>query len=497
MFKSIKTRLTVTIGAILLTVIALQITANFLFAEKYYVYQKIETLKGVFEQIKQTAAGSDEDIIDIIKQKETETNFDYFLADETMEVIYSNRMAILVGAPNSPPRKMIGFDFRRFPKEAYQSNHPTIQKTDWEEGPPTDVDGGSDRIRLLGKLEQGGKIYYIAIRLSVKSIRDELRTTSIFILYSSTFVLILGGGLVYIIASQLSKPIVAINQVAVNVSEMDFDTRVPEYNLKDEIGSLARNINIMADRLQDNIKYLTEANKKLEEDNEYMNKVDEQRKEFIANISHELKTPLAILTGYTEMLNTDVPGIDKSFYYETILDETHKMDILIKNLLSLTNMENSLAQLQTQEFSLVELTARIYRKSEVLLKNKGILCEFQSKSRGMVVGDPYYIEEAISNYLSNAISYTDSGKHILVKVESIENEMVVSVFNEGITIREDHLEKIWNSFYREDKSRTRTSQNNVGLGLYIVRSIMDAHHGKYGVRNREDGVEFWLSLKEI
>ncbi len=475
-------------------VFSLQIAANFLFSEKYYVYQKIKTVKEVYEQIKEEAATTDEDIVNIIKKKEIETNFDYFLADETMEVIYSNRMP-MTGGPDNPVKKLIEFDFRRYPAEAYHGTNPTILKTDHEDGPPMRADGGSDRIRLLGKLTQGDKSYYIAIRLSVKSISDELRTTNVFILTISTFALLMGGSLVYFVARQIAKPIIAINQVAVNVSNMDFDTRAPENHLKDEIGSLARNINSMADRLKDNITCLKEANKKLEEDNEYMNKVDEQRKEFIANISHELKTPLAILTGYTEMLNADVPGIDKDFYYETILDETRKMDILIRNLLGLTNMENSLAQLQSQELDLVSLTEKICRKNEVLIRNKGILFEFQGKDCGLVMGDPYYLEEAITNYLSNAIAYTKAGGQIRVKVEPVEEEVVVSVFNEGIIIPEENLDKLWNSFYREDKSRTRTSQNNVGLGLYIVRTIMNAHHGGYGVRNMENGVEFWISLK--
>jgi signal transduction histidine kinase len=452
-------------------------------------------VKDVYEQIREEAASSDEDIIYIIKQKEIETNFDYFLADENKEIIYSNRILLMIGGPDNPAKKTIGFDFRRYPEEAYQGDNPTIQKADREEGPPMDPNGNSDRIRLLGKFTQGDKTYYIAIRLSVKSISDELRTTNSFILIISTIALLMGGALVYFVARQIAKPIIAINQVAVNVSNMDFDTRAPENKLKDEIGSLARNINIMADRLEDNIKYLTEANKKLEEDNEYMNKVDEQRKEFIANISHELKTPLAILTGYTEMLNADVPGIDKEFYYETILDETSKMDILIKNLLGLTNMENSLAQLQTQELDITRLVEKICRKNEVLIKNKDILFEFQGKSACLVLGDPYYLEEAITNYLSNAINYTKAGGRIRVKVEPVEGEVVVSVFNEGINIPEENLDKLWNSFYREDKSRTRTSQNNVGLGLYIVRTIMNAHHGSYGVRNKENGVEFWISLK--
>ena len=468
----------------------MQIAANFLFSEKYYVFQKSKQVMDVFEQIKEQVSNTDQSIIDIVRQIEIENNFEYFVANEAMEMIYANRAFLSPGDHMEPP--MPGekqFDFRNYPTRDYQADHPTISKTNMMNG---------DRLRLLGKVTtKDGEAYYIAIRLSVKSISEELRTTNMFILYISTFALFAGGLLVYFMARQLSKPIVEMSRVAVNVSNLDFSTRVSNNHLRDEIGSLATNINIMSERLQNNITYLQEANKKLEEDNEYMNMVDEQRKEFIANISHELKTPLAILTGYTEMLNTDVPGIDKSFYYDTILDETRKMDVLIKNLLGLTNMENSLAQLQTEPVSLAELTERICRKSEILMKNKGVNYEFRAETCSMVLGDAYYLEEAISNFLSNAINYTEPGRNISVLVRQEDKEVMVSVFNEGINIDEKHLDKIWNSFYREDKSRTRTSQNNVGLGLYIVQSIMTAHHGRYGVKNRENGVEFWLSLKEI
>lgn len=450
------------------------------------MHQKIISVLKVFEQIKEEAASSGSSVIDIVRQIEPDNNFEYYIADANRNMIYANRIFLTQEDRVTPRRRMIDFDFKKYPLSDYQVDHPTIERTGMMDG---------DRFRLLGKLEQDGTTYYIAIRLSVKSIREELNTANLFILYISSFTLVAGGLLVYIIAKQLSKPIEEINRVAVGVSNMDFSSRVPDSNLRDEIGSLARNINVMSERLQSNIRYLQEANKKLEEDNDYMNKVDEQRKEFIANVSHELKTPLAILTGYTEMLNNEVPGIDKKFYYETILDETHKMDVLIKNLLNLTNMENSLAQLQMEPFDLVELTGRICRKCEVLAGEKEITLDFISEQFGMVQGDAYYLEEAICNYLSNAINHTENGHKIIVKSAPLLGEVIVSVFNEGRNIKEEHLDKIWNSFYREDKSRTRTAQNNVGLGLYIVQTIMNAHHGRYGVKNLDNGVEFWLSLK--
>ncbi|MDD3174062.1 MAG: HAMP domain-containing sensor histidine kinase [Herbinix sp.] len=485
MFKSIKVRLTVTICGILLVVFTIQMAANFLLAERYYVYQKTRMMKEVNKQIINLANTTDENIVVIIRSLVINNNLEILLADENLELIYSNRIM-----PANPDPRINGneFDFEKYPKSYYKTSEPTIIKTDLRDG---------DRIRLLSKIEREDKTYYLVIRLSVKSISADMKSTNLFILYISTFAIAAGVFMVYFISKQFARPIENINKVAVHISNLDFSVRANEFQRRDEIGSLAVNINKMSDRLEENIVSLKEANKKLKYDIKYMSKIDEQRVEFIANVSHELKTPLAILSGYTEMLNNDVPGIDKTFYYETILDETSKMDVLIKNLLNLSNMENMLTNINPEEIDISKLAEQIYRKSVILMDNKEIISEFCSAVCNKALVDPLYIEEAINNYLSNAIFYTQKGHKIKMKVEQPGDDIVISVFNEGINIEEANLEKIWNSFYREDKSRTRTSQNNVGLGLYIVRTIMNAHQGKYGVINKKDGVEFWLSVKSL
>lgn len=485
MFKSIKARLTITICGILLLVFSVQMAANFLLAEEYYVYQKTKMMKEVNKEILNQAETTNQDIITIIRNVDFSSNVEIMLADDNMNLIYSSRPKAV---PMEPMGNPMEFDFDKYPKSYYKSTDPTIIKTNIQDG---------DRIRLLSKIKRGDTTYYMALRMSVKSISADMNSTNLFILYISSFAIIIGILIVYFTAKQFSKPIEDINKVAIHISDLDFSVRAKDTRRNDEIGSLARNINNMSDRLEENIQSLQEANKKLEYDNKYMSEIDEQRKELIANISHELKTPLAILSGYTEILSNDIPGIDKDFYYETIQDETKKMDILIKNLLNLSDFENRLVNLNLEEFEIDKLIERIYRKNELLIKNKGIISDLNTKPCGYVMADPMYIEVAINNYISNAISYTKEGQKISITVEPVKDEVVISVYNEGSCINEPHMDKLWNSFYREDKSRKRTSQNNIGLGLYIVRSIMNAHHGRYGVLNRENGVVFWLSIKSI
>lgn len=486
MFRSIKARLTLTICGVLLLVFSVQMAVNFLFAERFYELQKMSLLKEVYKQITDLTQDSDSTMEDLMNSLDIDNSIEVILADENKNIIFNNRPVLIHPIMDEPHEKEFNFKFEKYPEAYYKTSGPTLLKSDIED---------ESRIKLLAKLDYQGSIYYLALQIPIKSISREMQSANVFILYMSSIALVISGLIVYFIAKQFAKPIEDINKVAVSVSKLDFKTRAKVTNRKDEIGSLASNINIMADRLEADIINLREANKKLEYDNEVMNKIDEQRKELIANISHELKTPLAILTGYTEMLNNDVPGIDKSFYYETILDETSKMDVMIKNLLNLSNMENKLTHLNIEKIDIAELADWIFRKSSILMNNKGIKNEFISKPCELVMVDPMYLEEAINNYISNAIRYTKEGSWIRMRVEQVKDEVVISVFNEGINIDEAHVEKIWNSFYREDKSRTRTSENNIGLGLYIVRSIMNASHGKCGVINKENGVVFWLALK--
>jgi Signal transduction histidine kinase len=483
MFVSIKTRLTLILCGILLSVFTIQMLANFLLADVYYINHKTKLLKSVYSQIEKDINTSDETLPSIIRNLEVDKNIDFFLADKDMNLVYTNRI--------QPPNRMIDkpnpfyFDFDLYPKSDYHLNEPRIIKSNFQDG---------DRIRLLSKLKDQDTVYYIAICISVKSISEEMSGTNRFILYTSGIAVLLGMLIVYFISSRLVKPIKEINKVALRIANLDFSVRAKESKRKDELESLAMTINNMSDRLRYNISHLQEANKKLEEDYCYISRINEERRELIANISHDLKTPLSILTGYSEMLSHDIAGIDKSFYYETIQDEACKMDVLIKNLLDLSTLENRLENRKQISFNMAAFVEKIYQKHSIIIREKGIICELYCESCKEVIADPFYLELALDNYLSNAIHYTDPGHKMIICVKADQEETVVSVYNEGSNIDESHLDKIWNRFYRVDPSRTRTAQNNIGMGLFTVKTIINAHHGKYGVEDKENGVEFWFSL---
>ena len=256
----------------------------------------------------------------------------------------------------------------------------------------------------------------------------------------------------------------------------------------------------MSDKLEKTIKQLRNSNIELERDIEEKSKLDEMRKTFISDVSHELKTPIALIQGYSEGLLENVNSDDESrkFYAEVILDETNKMDRLVKQLLELMKLEYGKREFSNHVFNIVELEEEVIRKSKVMLDEKNINVEFDKNQNIQVVADDFYIEQVITNYLTNAIKHAkEINGECIIKISNdidIEKHKVrINVFNTGEKIREEDLNRVWNRFYKVDESRTR-EDGGTGIGLAFVKAIMSNYKNKYGVNNLDDGVEFYFEL---
>ena len=247
------------------------------------------------------------------------------------------------------------------------------------------------------------------------------------------------------------------------------------------------------------LKSLQQYNSKLEKDIEEKSKIDEMRKQFISDVSHELKTPIALIQGYAEGLVENVVTDDESrkFYAEVILDETNKMDKLVKKLLELMKLEYGEMEFQNKEFNIVELINEIVRRHKVILDEKNINIKFKNNEEDIyVLADDFYIEQVINNYFTNAIKNAKTKrnkKYIEIKVFKNKNKVRVCIFNTGEKIKKENISKIWNRFYKADESRNR-DEGGTGIGLATVKAIMNNYNNKYGVQNKDDGVEFYFEL---
>ena len=236
----------------------------------------------------------------------------------------------------------------------------------------------------------------------------------------------------------------------------------------------------------------------LERDIEEKSKIDEMRKQFISDVSHELKTPIALIQGYSEGLIENVNSDEESrkFY----ADEANKMDQLVKKLLELMKLEYGEREFHDAEFDITELINEIIRNSKVVLEEQNINVEFKNKEPIFVFADSFYIEQVIRNYFTNAIKnnrQVNGKKKIKISVkEEIKNDKIkITVFNTGENISDENLNRIWTRFYKVDKSRNRNS-GGTGIGLALVKAIMNQYGTDFGVNNKKDGVEFYFEVSK-
>ena len=222
------------------------------------------------------------------------------------------------------------------------------------------------------------------------------------------------------------------------------------------------------------------------------------RKQFISDVSHELKTPIALIQGYSEGLIENVAKDEESrkFYAEVILDEANKMDLLVKKLLELIKIEYGALKFNNTEFNINELIEETIRKSQVILEEKDIEVIFEKNEAVVVCADEFYIDQIINNYFTNAIKNikeVNGKKEIIIKTEKKDELAHVSIFNTGDNINEEDIDRIWKRFYKLDESRNR-EDGGTGIGLALVKAIMERLQKDYGVVNKEDGVEFYFEI---
>ena len=346
-------------------------------------------------------------------------------------------------------------------------------------------------IYLIGTLDNGD---YIMLRASVESIQESAQISNQFFIYVTICVSCVSFLAMLFISKRFTEKIVDLAKITQKMSHLDFAQKYP-VETEDEIGILGNSINTLSETLEKTLGELKSANVQLKRELEQKVQIDEMRKEFLSNVSHELKTPIALIQGYAEGLQENINDDEESreFYCEVIMDEASKMNVLVKKLLDLNQIEFGTETLTMEHFDIVSTIDNILSNAEILFRQKEATLRFNAKNEIYVWGDVYLVEEAFTNYMSNALNHVDVDKIIEVKVEKTGKVVRISVFNTGARIPKEDIEQIWVKFYKVDKARTR-EYGGSGVGLSIVKATMERLGQQYGVENRENGVEFWFTL---
>ena len=337
--------------------------------------------------------------------------------------------------------------------------------------------------------------YFFIVRSALEGIRDSAKIANTFLASVGIFSAIISGIVIWIVSRRVTTPILQLADISERMCHLDFEARYSG-NSKNEIGILGENINQLSDTLEHTISELKTANNELKKDIQKKEEIDQMRREFLSNVSHELKTPIALIQGYAEGLkeciNDDAESRD--FYCEVIMDEAAKMNNMVKKLLTLNHLESGKDAIVFERFDLTKLVRTVVHSAELLADQKGAKILFEETESHYVWADEFKTEEVVTNFVSNAINHVDFDKVIEIKMKKENGKVHTSVFNTGVPIPEADIDKIWIKFYKVDKARTR-EYGGSGIGLSIVKAIMDSMHQKFGVKNYDNGVEFWFELE--
>ncbi len=482
MKKSIKIQiLTLSIGLVVGMMLLFWII-NGGFLERYYMNNKQSEFVKMYELlsegvengtlIQETPEGE-------IHRLSEENNIAVMVMDQEYNVIYlsARSMDILL-------HQLQGYLFEKNAEDVLKmTDEYVISKS-------VDQRNHTEYIEMWGTFPNG---YIFLMRSPLESIRTAVSIFNRFVAYLGIALIIVGSLAAWYFSKRLTEPIMELTELSKKMTNLNFEAKYKSER-EDEIGILGQNFNQMAEKLEETISGLKQANYELQKDIEKREKLENMRSEFLGNVSHELKTPIALIQGYAEGLKEIADDEEsRAFYCEVIMDEADKMNRMVKNLLVLNQLEYGEEEIHFERFDITSLVKGILQSNEIIIEQKSARILFHQKEPVYVWADQFKIEQVVRNYFANALNHLSGENVIEIKIEKKGEVARISVFNTGEAIPEEAVDRIWEKFYKVDKARTREYGGN-GIGLSIVKAIMDSLQKAYGVNNYDNGVEFWFEL---
>jgi len=483
MLRSIKRQILTLFSGLIIFMIVMILIINGGFLERYYVSTKQAEFIEVYELLK---TGMEEDTLRSetasgeLSQTAENSNIAVIVLNQQYEVLYMNArdMQMMV-------TQLMGYLYNKNTQEILESTD------DYVISKSMDKLNEIEYVEMWGIFDDGS---IFMMRSPLESIRESVKLFNRFLLATGGIVIALGSLAAWYFAKRLSDPVLELAELSKKMADLDFEAKYSGSH-STEIDVLGNSFNAMSEKLESTISNLKKANNELLKDIEKKEKIENMRQEFLANVSHELKTPIALVQGYAEGLKEGVNDDPESreFYCDVIIDEAGKMNQMVKNLLTLNQLEFGKEELQFERFDIVELISGVLQSCDILIAQSNVKVIFRQETPVYVWGDAFKVEQVVRNYFTNALHYADGERVVEIKITSSEDLVRISVFNTGHPIPEEALPQIWDKFYKVDKARTREYGGN-GIGLSIVKAIMNSFHKEFGVKNYDNGVEFWFEL---
>lgn len=466
--KTIRLKLFLTFFLSIILLIALGLFMNTFFLESYYIAQN----KSAFIEADKTISNEydkGKKSMEVFVEKYGKEN------DFSIEIIQKNHKIEFSSIANNQFGESLPNEIQALIIESVEQIDRTyiydVAINDKE-------DQSTAKLVYVTKLS---KHHDLVLSKPLKGIRDSVEITNQFALLTGVITIVFGGLLTFIISKKATGPILKMSKVAEQISELDFSSRV-NVSSEDEIAILGKSMNSISDKLSVSIESLT---------------TDiERRKRLVRDISHELKTPIGVIKGYSEGIKYGVADspemVDK--YIETIILECNQMDVMIQEMIELSRYEYCEKELELDEISGSLIINTIEERFAPLFEEANINFEIYNNPDAILHADFNLLIRALSNYLTNALKHVDEKKEIKLAIESIENTILFSVYNSGQNIPQKDIERVWDIFYKSDANQSKTANVGSGLGLSIVKQIAVLHDGSVAIENLEDGVKFYLKL---
>ncbi|MCR4589859.1 MAG: HAMP domain-containing histidine kinase [Lachnospiraceae bacterium] len=471
---------------------------NSLFLQRYYILDKENSLKTVYTKADALIAAEDkesEEFRNDFIQLCSSSNLNAAIVTTGLETVVST-----AGDNNFMIGRLFDHVFdngpvgRKKPVVLFRNDRYEICIAD-------DPRMGIDYLELWGTLSNSD---IIIMRTTLSSIRESVGVSNRFLGYIGFVMVALSGIIIWFVAGKITKPIGELAELSERMSALDFEAKYTSGG-RNEIGVLGEHMNELSETLEKTVSELKTSNNELKRDIEKKEKQNSMRLEFLSNVAHELKTPIALIQGYAEGLKDGVAETDddREYYCGVIIDESEKMNKLVKNLMTLNELEFGSDKVSLERFDLTELVRGCIAAQELVIKQKDIRIDFDIDKPVYVWSDEFKTEQVFTNYLSNAVHYCeepadssvtgDKDRRISVRFTENGDLLRVSVFNTGKPVPEEARSRLFEKFYKVDKARSR-EYGGSGIGLSIVKAIMDALNKDYGVNNYDNGVEFWFEL---
>lgn len=473
---SIKKKLFVFYGLLMAGFILVLVIVDVLFAGRFFIHESKKQMSEICSSVKEEFPEFEKSDLnafdDYLESMDERRNIKILVVDESDKVLFRNH---ILDADIKQKNKLS----KRW-SEFFHSNIDELNDNKQHYEVFKNRDDALRRVVLMSKLNDN---YYLILSRSLRSIEDNVRISNKLIIIIGLVMFVIGTILVLIIAKRMSGSVVEINAAARSIANLDFTQRV-EVKEKGEIGELANSINIISDKLNESINSLKDS--------------VVSREQLIRDMSHELKTPIAAVKGYAEGLKYGIASDKQKAekYCDVIVSQCDEMDNLVRSMLNLSKMNSMTDDIEKNTFLISEFNEYIEVSFEIKLMEKNVSLVTNDYENKQICANLLLLQQAVSNYVDNAIRYSPNGGTVELNYLWEENGLKITVYNTGEGIAKEEFEHLWDAFYKVDKSRTQNGTANYGVGLAIVKKIADIHKGKVWVENRDNGVLFGIFIPQ-